>query len=111
MDTISRLDFAMRTDTLFKYLEKAPKASWKIVFKDGVEKPDLKTGDLLRVTSENGKAKDYFLKLKNFIPEVNAFLTSITWPDIPSYFKGDIARSFGWTGDTIPGFASSVSLI
>ena len=107
MDTISYVDFATRVDTLFKYLEKAPKASWKIVFKDGVEKPDLIYGDILRVTSEDGKIKDYFLKLEKFVSSQNAFLSSITWPDIPAFFKGDIAGSYGWSGDTIPGFTPS----
>ena len=107
MDTISYVDFATRVDTLFKYLEKAPKASWKIVYKSGITQPDLKSGDILRVTSESGKVKDYFLKLEKFTPGSNAYLSSITWPDIPSYFKGAIAESYGWAGDTIPGFIDS----
>ncbi|MEI7526946.1 MAG: hypothetical protein WCJ95_21540, partial [Mariniphaga sp.] len=105
MDTISRLEFATRVDTLYKYLEKAPKASWKIVFKSGVEKPDLQTGDILKVTSESGKSKNYFLKFEKYMPSANALLSSITWPDIPTDFKGVIAGSYGWKGDTIPGFA------
>lgn len=107
MDTISYIDYATRVDTLFKYLEKAPKASWKIIYKDGLEKPDLKNGDLLRVSSENGKVKDYFLKVEKFVPSPNNKLASITWPDIPAYFKGDVATSYGWKGDTIPGFSPS----
>jgi len=105
MDTISNIDFETRVDTLFKYLEKAPKASWKIISNDGFERPELKPGDKLRVTSENGKVKDYFLKLEKFLPSADNFLASITWPDMPAYFKGDIAGSYGWKGDTIPGFA------
>jgi len=104
MDTISWIPFATRVDSLFKFLEKAPKATWKIKFADGVVKPDLKTGDKLQVTSENGTLKEYFLKLRPFIPSSNAYLGSITWPDMPSYFKGDVAKSNGWAGDTIPGF-------
>jgi hypothetical protein len=107
MDTISRVDYSTRVDTLFKYLEKAPKASWQIVYKSGVAKPDLQTGDLLKVTSESGKVKNYFLKLEKYVPSFNALLSSITWPDIPADFKGEIAGSYGWKGDTIPGFASA----
>lgn len=107
MDTIKFVDYATRIDTLYKYLEKAPKASWKIVFKNGIEKPDLQNGDILRVTSESGKIKDYFLKLEKFVPSSNAYLSAITWPDMPSFFKGDIAKSYGWAGDTIPGFIQS----
>lgn len=104
LDTISNIDFATRVDTLYKYLEKAPNASWDIIFADGVKKPDLKTGDLLHVKSESGRVKDYYLKLEKFAPNSNAFLSSITWPDIPEWFKGDIAGVYGWKGDTIPGF-------
>ena len=108
MDSISRVEFATRVDTLFRYLEKAPKASWKIIPKSGVERPEIANGDLLRVTSENGKVKDYFIKVHNYVASENKFLSSITWPDIPDYFKGDIAKSFGWAGDTIPGFSPSI---
>jgi hypothetical protein len=107
MDTINHIDYATRVDTLFKYLEKAPQATWEIVFKDGVEKPDLTNGDILRVTSQSGQHKDYFLKLEKFIPSADAYLSSITWPDMPDWFKGDIAASYGWKGDTIPGFLPS----
>ena len=107
MDTISQIGFATRIDTLFKYLEKPAKATWKIAFVDGVVRPDLKMGDKLQVTSENGKLKEYYLKLQKFVPSANAELASITWPDMPSYFKGDIAKSYGWAGDTIPGFIYS----
>jgi hypothetical protein len=37
-----------------KYLEKPSNATWEFEFVDGVERPDLKDGDVLKVTSENG---------------------------------------------------------
>lgn len=106
MDTISFLAYATRVDTLFKYLEKPEKATWKIVYKSGVAQPDVKLGDKLQVTSENGKVKDYFLKVMPFVPSANNFLSSITWPDMPAFFKGALAESYGWAGDTIPGFSN-----
>jgi hypothetical protein len=107
MDTISQVPYATRIDTLYKYLEKPAKASWKIAFVDGVVRPDLKTGDKLQVTSESGKLKEYYLKLQKFVPSANAELAAITWPDMPTFFKGDVAKSYGWAGDTIPGFIYS----
>ena len=108
MDTIRGLNYATRIDTMYKYLEKAPKATWKVIPKSGVERPDLLTGDILRVTSESGKAKDYFVKLFPFRPSADAYISAITWPDMPSWFRGDIAeKAYGWKGDTIPGFSPS----
>ncbi|HET6559002.1 MAG TPA: T9SS type A sorting domain-containing protein [Prolixibacteraceae bacterium] len=105
IDTISNITFALRVDTLYKYLEKAPKASWKIIPQDGIAKLELRNGDKLQVTAENGSVKEYYLKLQKFLPKEISELTSITWPDIPDYFKGEIAAFYGWKGDTIPGFA------
>ena len=110
MDTIKHyynipgITFATRVDTLFKYLEKAPGASWEIVWLDNVERADLKQGDILRVTAENGAVKDYFIRVHEYRPDDNALLNSITWPDMPEMYRG----RFGWVGDTIPGFSPTV---
>lgn len=105
MDTISEIPFACRVDSLLKYLEKAPLAEWEIVWVDGVERTDLKDGDLLRVTAEDGTSvKDYYLKLQKFRKGRNADLSSIRWPDIPEIYKG----IYGWLGDTIPNFSAQV---
>ncbi|SHE33052.1 Por secretion system C-terminal sorting domain-containing protein [Mariniphaga anaerophila] len=108
MDTITNglfgIQFATRTDTLFKYLEKAPNAQWEIIWVDGIERPDVKNGDILKVTAENGAIKEYFIKTDIYRADHNANLAAITWPDIPEWMKG----LFGWTGDTIPGFDPNV---
>jgi hypothetical protein len=98
---IPGIDYATRVDTLFKYLEKAPQASWQIVWVDDTPRADLKHGDILRVTAQGGAVKDYFIKMHQYRPSDNALLHSITWPDIPAMYRGQ----FGWVGDTIPGFA------
>lgn len=106
MDTIKHINgvtgiaFATRKDSLLKYLEKAPNASWEFIWVDGVERTDLKNGDILRVTAENGDTKDYYIKVGKYIPSHDAYLSSITWPDIPDIYKGIL----GWIGDTIPNF-------
>jgi len=74
------------------------------VYKDGVTKPDLQNGDVLRVTSENGTVKEYYLKVDKYIPGTDAILGSITWPDMPISFKGEVASTYGWKTDTIPSF-------
>jgi hypothetical protein len=101
MDTISEVPFATRTDTLLKYLEKAPNATWEFVWVDGTERTDLKLGDILRVTAEDGTSvKDYFIKVLRYRKSQNAYLASITWPDIPE----DYRDFYGWIQDTIPNF-------
>lgn len=104
IDSILEVPYATRVDTLFKYLEKAPNASWEIVWADGVERPDLIRGDKLKVTAEDGSStKEYYIYVEDYLPSHDAELSSITWPDIPEYLKG----IFGWKGDTIPSFTQT----
>ena len=104
MDTISEIPFACRKDSLFEWLEKAPDAEWEILWVDETPRPDLKYGDRLLVTADDGSPREYFLKLNNHRKARNANLSSITWPDIPPQWKG----IWGWNGDTIPGFDAGV---
>ena len=101
---IPGIAFATRVDTLYKYLEKAPAAEFEIEWVDGVERLDLKHGDILKVTAENGAVKDYFIKVGEYRPSDNAHLDAITWPDIPEVYRGIL----GWQGDTIPNFSPTV---
>ena len=106
VDTISGsnhgLPSELRTDSLLAYLEKPENASWEFISVDGVSRPDLKKGDILKVTSSNGTAKEYYLNVQDYAPNQDAFLSAITWPDIP----GNLSGYFGWKGDTIPNFSS-----
>ncbi len=97
------IPYATRVDSLFDRLEKPANASWEFVWVDDVERPDLKDGDILRITAENGETKDYHIQVQPYDPSTNASLSSITWPDIPEDLKG----IFGWKGDTIPNFTPS----
>ncbi len=107
VDTISGLNhglpYALRTDTLLKRLEKPSNATWEFVWVDGVARPDIKEGDKLKVTAQNGSVKEYYLEVQPYAASINAFLNAITWPEVPEYLKGIL----GWKGDTIPGFYSS----
>jgi len=99
------IPYATRIDSLLERLEKAPKANWEIVTVDGVARPDLKNGDLLKITAENGNIKEHFISVLPLRSNNNAFLSSITFPDLPKEYQG----TFGWVGDTIPGFGSLVN--
>ncbi len=98
------IPYATRTDSLMKQLEKPANATWEFEWVDGVERPDIKEGDKLKVTSANGTVKSYYIRVNPIIKNDDAILTSITWPDIPEFYKG----LFGWVGDTIPGFGPTV---
>jgi len=102
MDSITGVTYATRVDTLLKYLEKAPDASWEIVWVDDQERTDLVRGDILRVRAENGTtSKDYYIDVDTLPePSHNATLAAITWPDVPEATMQDPA----WRHDTIPGF-------
>lgn len=103
--TLAGMTYATNVDSLFKYLEKPANANWEIDWIDGVKRTSLKNGDKLKVTSENNSVKNYFIKVHDYEPSHDATLGSITWPDIPDFYKG----IFGWIGDTIPGFSSNVT--
>ena len=68
---------------MFTYLEKAPIASWEIIWVDGTERVDLKKGDILKVTAANGNStKEYFIDVNDYAASSNARLSAITWPDM-----------------------------
>ena len=97
------LPYALRTDSLLKYLEKPSIASWEFVWVDGNARLDLKDGDKLKVIAQNGSVKEYYLQVQPYAPSHNAYLSSITWPDIPNQHK-PYYSILGWKGDTIAGF-------
>ena len=107
MDTIwgvrGGIPYATRVDSLLERLEKPSNAEWEIV-PVGDAKPDLTNGDKLKITAQDGSAKEYFISVLPYEPSRVALLSSITWPDIPEFYKG----LFGWKGDTIPNFGSEI---
>ncbi|MCK4921676.1 MAG: T9SS type A sorting domain-containing protein [Bacteroidales bacterium] len=104
-DSIYNVPFATPVDTLFKYLEKPEKANWEIVFAGNETRADLKEGDVLKVTSEDGAViKEYIIKVDEYEENTNARLSMISWPgvDLDVYWEN-------WITDTIPGFSPSIS--
>jgi hypothetical protein len=106
MDTIYGMDFGLRVDSLYKYLEKAEGATWKLICVDGLpDRADLKRGDLLRVTN-GAVTKDYYLAV-SAIPVVNnnPYLQFIKWPDVPSVLR---TNNVWKNNDIIPNFFNVV---
>ncbi len=98
LDRIENVAYATRVDTLFRYMEKAPKATWEIVWVDNTQRADLKKGDILRVAAEDGvTVKDYDIGILDYQPSTNVFLGAITWPDKTEFLEN-------WKHDTIPQF-------
>ena len=104
IDTISGncwgIPFATRVDSLLGRLEKPTNATWELVSLDGIKRTTVKEGDKLRIIAESGAVKDFYIRVQPPQPEHNAYLASITWPDIPENYRG----LYGWKGDTIPNF-------
>jgi hypothetical protein len=106
MDTIWGMDYGLRVDSLYKYIEKAEGATWKLICIDGLpDRADLKRGDLLRVTN-GAVTKDYYLAV-SAVPIVNnnPYLQFIKWPDVPSVLR---TNSLWNNNDIIPNFFSVV---
>ena len=97
--------FALRADTLLERLDIPDNATMEVVLQGEMERADLQDGDILQVTAENGDVREYYIKVQDYTPNDNARLSSITWPDIPDFYRG----IFGWIGDTIPNFTSNVT--
>jgi hypothetical protein len=108
MDTIwgtrGGIPYATRVDSLLKRMDKPSNAEWEVVYASGITKPDLSRGDKIKVTAQDGSAKEYYIKMNDYRANTDASLSAITWPDIPEFYKG----LFGWVGDTIPGFSPQV---
>ncbi len=102
IDSIINVPYATRTDSLLKYLVKPDKAKFDFEFVDGKNRVDLKFGDKLKVTSENGIiVKEYFVAVSEYVKANNALLRTVTWPDI------DKTLYPRWiVGDTLPEFTS-----
>lgn len=110
MDTIwgefGGIPYATRIDSLLDRVEIPSNASWELVTVDGIERPDVKDGDILRIHAEDGSEKDYYISVNQIIPSHNSELSAITWPDIPD--PELYSTVYGWQGDTIPNFGSKV---
>ncbi len=106
MDTIwgyaGGIPFAVRTDSLLDVLEKPSNASWEFEL-DDMKRTEIKTGDILKVSAQNGNEKKYYIVVNDYLPNHDATLSAITWPDIPEKHKGFL----GWETDTLPNFSSS----
>ena len=107
MDTIwgewGGIPYQTRVDSLVDRLDIPSNASWELVTSDGVNRPDIKEGDELKIIAEDGSEKNYYISVNESRPSHTAILSAITWPDIPVFY-GEI---FGWKGDTIPNFDSN----
>ncbi|HEC41492.1 MAG TPA: T9SS type A sorting domain-containing protein [Bacteroides sp.] len=97
-DSVYNVAFGTRIDTLLKYMVKPEKAAWEVVTGDE-SRADVKEGDVLKVTSEDGTVvKEYVIMVDDYEPSENAALSMITWPDV------DPDIYWQWESDTIPGF-------
>jgi len=100
-DSVFKVPFGTRVDTLLKYLEKPEKATWEIDYLGGEERADVKEGDVLKVTSEDGTTTaEYVIMVDDYEAASDMRLSMISWPDV------DPDIYWTWTrGDTLPEFS------
>ena len=81
-DSISGMPYAIRTDTLMKYLVVEDGCTASVNYVDGIERPDLKYGDQLVVTAVDGSKKSYKITPNPYYPERNAYLETVVFPGL-----------------------------
>jgi hypothetical protein len=82
MDTIGKIPFDLRVDTFFKYLIIEPGTTAEIIPANGVKSPDLKNGDILKVTSANNSTKNYKLCVEEYVEGYKAELKEVIFPGL-----------------------------
>ena len=108
VDTIygDLLDFDYVVDSLLANLQYANGTGLDVEYVDNTERPLLKTGDKIKVTSVDGTETHYYcVKLLPYDYSQlshDASLQTITWPDCRDK---DLDFDYVWTkGDTLPAF-------
>ncbi len=100
MDSISYVPYACRIDTFIKNLIFEAGSSYNFSYTDGIERPDLKTGDILTVTSQSGLQKAYKISIVPYIKSDDALIKTIIfpglqlWTNTSTYLPTDTMFSF-----------------
>lgn len=79
MDTIGQIAFGTPVDSLDKFLVKDPDASFTYVWVDNTPRPEVKDGDILRVTA-GGNSKDYLLVVWPYVANNESRLRTVAFP-------------------------------
>lgn len=81
MDTIGQIDYNTPIDSLVKFLGTDNNAVLDFIWVDNVARPEVKNGDILRVTS-GSKTKEYKLSVWPFNPSHISQVATIVFPGI-----------------------------
>jgi hypothetical protein len=82
IDTIGNIPFDTRLDTLLNYIIIEEGNSYEIIYANGQVNPDLKYGDILRITTPENTKKDYKLCIKKYSEDFLANLKHIIFPGL-----------------------------
>lgn len=102
MDTIGQIRFNEPVDTLLKYVGHDVNATVEFIWVDGIARPEVKDGDILRITS-GANSKDYKLGVWPYTADPRSGLTAIIFPGLAIW---ENPNTFEYT-DTLPGFKTA----
>lgn len=101
LDTIGGLNYAEPVDTLLRHIIIENNNAYEFIWVDGIERPEIKDGDILRITSGD-LSKDYKLIVKAYAPSFDADLRSIYFPGLTIF---ENPKTYEYT-DTLIQFTS-----
>ena len=99
-DSISNLPYGVRKDTLLKYLIIEEGCAYQFIPADGVDKPDLYYGDILKITPASGESKEYKIVPNAYKPSRISHLAKVIAPGL-DVFENPVTFEYS---DTIHGF-------
>jgi hypothetical protein len=99
-DSISNLPYGVRKDTLLNYIVIEEGCSYEFIHADGVEKPDLYYGDILKITPATGPGKEYKIVPNAYKPSRISHLERVIAPGL-DVFENPVTFEYG---DTLHGF-------
>ena len=101
MDSISFVPYACRIDSFIMNLTFPEGSSYKMTYVDGIERPDLKSGDKITVTSQSGAEKTYKISCVPYKKNSDATLKTVIFPGMElwtstlTYLPTDTMYNFG----------------
>jgi hypothetical protein len=101
MDTIGMIPYDESVDSLLKYVKIETGCTYEIIPANGKQSPDLRYGDILKVTAPDNSVKQYKLAVEAYVEDYIADLSRVVFPGLELW---ENANTFMYT-DTFLNFS------